>query len=217
QAAGGSAPTSGGGKVKLGDACSTLAHWNGKADTAQRGAVLFAEFWNFAQAATPSPFSHPFQLSHPVTTPYGLNTASPTVRTALGDAIKRLNKAHIPIDTTLGAVQYVTYHGRHITIPGGPGDPDGIFNAIYENTEPGDSLTSPDTGSSFIQMVTWQPGSACPAASTILTYSESSNPTSPHFADQTRLFSKKQLLPDRFCPRQIAADPNLRVVTVTGR
>ncbi len=217
QAAGGSAPTSGGGKVKLGDACSTLAHWNGKADTAQRGAVLFAEFWNFAQAATPSPFSHPFQLSHPVTTPYGLNTASPTVRTALGDAIKRLNKAHIPIDTTLGAVQYVTYHGRHITIPGGPGDPDGIFNAIYENTEPGDSLTSPDTGSSFIQMVTWQPGSACPAASTILTYSESSNPTSSHFADQTRLFSKKQLLPDRFCPRQIAADPNLRVVTVTGR
>jgi acyl-homoserine-lactone acylase len=217
QAAGGSAPTSGGGKVKLGDACSTLAHWNGKADTAQRGAVLFAGFWNFAQAATPSPFSHPFQLSHPVTTPYGLNTANSTVRTALGDAIKQLNKAHIPIDTTLGAVQYVTYHGSHITIPGGPGDPDGIFNAIYENTEPGDSLTSPDTGSSFIQVVTWQPGSSCPVGSTILTYSESSNPASPHFADQTRLFSKKQFLPDRFCPKQIAADPYLRVVTVTGR
>ena len=217
QAAGGTAPTSSGGKVKLGDACSTLAHWNGKADTAQRGAVLFAGFWNFAQAATPSPFSHPFQLSDPVTTPYGLNTANSTVRTALGDAIKQLNKAHIPLDTTLGAVQYVTYHGRHITIPGGPGDPDGIFNAIYENTEPGDSLTSPDTGSSFIQVVTWEPGSSCPVGSTILTYSESSNPASPHFADQTRLFSKKQFLPDRFCPKQIAADPGLRVVTVTGR
>jgi acyl-homoserine-lactone acylase len=217
QAAGGTAPTSGGGKVKLGDACSTLAHWNGKADTAQRGAVLFAGFWNIAQAATPSPFSHPFQLSRPVTTPYGLNTANSTVRTALGDTIKQLNKAHIPLNTTLGAVQYVTYHGSHITIPGGPGDPDGIFNAIYENTEPGDSLTSPDTGSSFIQVVTWEPGSSCPVGSTILTYSESSNPASPHFADQTRLFSKKQFLPDRFCPKQIAADPDLRVVTVTGR
>jgi acyl-homoserine-lactone acylase len=114
-------------------------------------------------------------------------------------------------------VQYVTYHGSHITIPGGPGDPDGIFNAIYENTEPGDSLTSPDTGSSFIQVVTWQPGSSCPAGSTILTYSESSNPASPHFADQTKLFSKKHFLPDRFCPKQIAADPNLQVVTVAGR
>src|SRR6202008_2319344 len=88
QAAGGYAPTSGGGKVKLGDACRTLAHWNGKADTDQRGAVLFADFWNFANAASPSPFSHPFELSHPVTTPYGLNTSNATVHTELGNAIK---------------------------------------------------------------------------------------------------------------------------------
>jgi acyl-homoserine-lactone acylase len=217
QASGGTAPTSTGGKVKLGDACTTLAHWNGRADITQRGAVLFAAFWNFAQGAKPSPFSHPFQLSHPVTTPFGLNTANSTVHTALGNAIQQLTTAHIPIDTTLGAVQFVAYHGSHIPIPGGPGDPDGIFNAIYENTEPGDSLTSPDTGSSFIQVVTWQPHSSCPVGSTILTYSESSNPASPHFADQTKLFSKKQFLPDRFCQSQIAADPHLQVVTVTSR
>ena len=218
QAAGGTAPTTGGGTVPLGDACTTLAHWNMRWDADQRGAVLFAAFWNFAQAASPSPFSHPFQLSHPVTTPYGLNTANATVRTALGDAIQQLNKAHIPIDTTLGAVQFVTYHGSHITIPGGPGIPgpgdDGIFNVISEKPEPGGGLGSPVFGSSFIQVVTWQPGSSCPAGSTILTYSESSNPTSPHFADQTKLFSKKQFLPDRFCQSQISADPHLQVVTV---
>jgi acyl-homoserine-lactone acylase len=213
----GGAPTSSGGKVPVGDACTTLAHWNMRANTDQRGAVLFAAFWNFAEAASPSPFSHPFQLSHPVTTPYGLDTANTTVRDALGDAIQQLNQAHIPIDTTLGAVQYVTYHGSHITIPGGPGDPDGIFNAIYEDTEPGDSLTSPDTGSSFIQVVTWRKNSPCPVGSTILTYGESSNPTSPHFADQTKLFSKKEWLPDLFCQSQLAADPHLQVVTVSSR
>jgi len=221
QAAGGYAPTSGGGQVKLGDACTTLAHWNGKFDTGQRGAVLFAAFWRFTLAASPSPFSHPFQLPHPVTTPYGLNTANTTVHTALGDAIQQLNKAHIPIDTTLGAVQFVTYHGSHITIPGGPGipgpDDDGIFNVIEEIPQLSGSLTSPVGGSSFIQVVTWQPHSACPVGSTILTYSESSNPASPHFADQTKLFSNKQFLPDRFCPKQIAADPHLQVVTVTSR
>jgi acyl-homoserine-lactone acylase len=222
QAAGGTAPTTGGGRVRLGDACTTLAHWNMRWNANQRGAVLFGEFWNFANASSspllppPSPFSHPFELAHPVTTPFGLNTAIPTVRNALGDAIQALRQAHVPIDTTLGAVQFVSYHGRHITIPGGPGDPDGIYNAIYENTEPGDSLTSPDTGSSFIQVVTWPTHGTCPVGSTILTYSESSNPASPHFADQTKLFSKKQFLPDRFCPSQIAADPNLRVTTVTG-
>jgi len=149
-----------------------------------------------------------------VTTPFGLNTAIPTVRNALGDAIVALHKAHVPIDTTLGAVQFVSYHGSHITIPGGPGDDDGIFNVIYDGTVPGDSLTAPDFGSSFIQVVTWQPGSSCPVGSTILSYSESSNPTSPHFADQTKLFSKKQFLPDRFCQSQISADPHLQVVTV---
>ena len=156
-----------------------------------------------------------------MTTPYGLNTANTTVHTALGDAIQQLNKAHIPIDTTLGAVQFVTYHGSHITIPGGPGipgpDDDGIFNVIEEIPQLSGSLTSPVGGSSFIQVVTWQPHSACPVGSTILTYSESSNPASPHFADQTKLFSNKQFLPDRFCPKQIAADPHLQVVTVTSR
>ena len=127
-----------------------------------------------------------------------------------------LHKAHVPIDTTLGAVQAVSYHGSHITIPGGPGDPDGIYNAIYVHEFPGDSLTAPDDGSSFIQVVTWPRHGACPDGATILSYSESSNPASPHFADQTKLFSKKRFLPDRFCPSQIAADPNLRVTTVTG-
>ena len=101
-------------------------------------------------------------------------------------------------------------------LPGGPGDPDGIYNAVYVHDEPGDSLTAPDDGSSFIQVVTWPRHGACPVGSTILTYSESSNPASPHFADQTKLFSKKRFLPDRFCPAQIAADPNLQTVTVTG-
>jgi acyl-homoserine-lactone acylase len=216
QAAGGTAPTSSGGKVPLGNACATLAHWNLRWDAEQRGAVLFGAFWGFASNASPSPFSHRFELAHPVTTPFGLNTANPTVRNALGDAIQALRKAHVPIDTTLGAVQFVGYHGSHITIPGGPGDPDGIYNAIYRGDEPGDSLTAPDTGSSFIQVVTWARRGACPVGSTILTYSESSNPASPHFADQTKLFSKKQFLPDRFCPSQIAADPNLQVTTVTA-
>src|SRR5499427_8783848 len=63
QAAGGTAPTTGGGTVPLGDACTTLAHWNTRWDADQRGAVLFGEFWNLANAS-PSPFSHPFEPAH---------------------------------------------------------------------------------------------------------------------------------------------------------
>ena len=59
------------------------------------------------------------------------------------------------------AIQFVTYHGRRLPIPGGPGDTDGIYNVIDEGTEPGDSATAPDFGSSFIQVVTWT-RAACP-------------------------------------------------------
>src|SRR5262249_53508112 len=45
QAAGGTAPTSSGGSVPLGNACTTLAHWNMRWDAEQRGAVPFGEVW----------------------------------------------------------------------------------------------------------------------------------------------------------------------------
>ena len=204
----GSAPTSGGGRVKTGNACTVLARWNLHWDPSQRGPVLFGAFWNEASGAQPSPFSHKFQLSNPVTTPFGLNTKNPTVRTALGDAIRLLNRLGIPLGATLGSVQFVSYHGEHIPIPGGPGDPDGIYNAIYTGQG-----QAPIDGSSFIQVVTWN-NTSCPVGQTILTYSESSNPASPHFADQTMLFSRKQFLPDRFCASQIMSDPQLTVEAV---
>ena len=215
QAAGGYAPTSAGGKVPIGDACAVLARWDGRWDVGQRGAVLFGAFWGNASNSGQSPFSHPFELSDPVRTPYGLDTSDPAVRTALGDAISQLDQAGIPLNATLGSVQHVTYHGARIPIPGGPGDPDGVYNAIFTGEYPGDSLTAPDDGSSFIQVVTWN-NTPCPVGATILTYSESANPVSPHYADQTRLFSRKQWLPDRFCQSQIMADPHLQVTTVTG-
>jgi acyl-homoserine-lactone acylase len=214
QAAGG-APVTGGGTVPLDGACSILAHWDLRWDTGSRGAVLFSVFWNLASNAQPSPWTRPFQASDPVHTPSGLNTADQTVRTALGDAIQQLDQGHVPLDAPPAAIQFVTVQGRPFPIPGGPGDSDGIYNVIAAGTEPGDSPTAPDFGSSFIQVTTWN-GTGCPVSNSILTYSESSNPGSPHFADQTKLFSHKQWLPDLFCEAQIKSAPGLQVTAVTS-
>jgi acyl-homoserine-lactone acylase len=214
QAAGG-APVTGGGTVPLDGACQILAHWDLRWDPGSGGAVLFSAFWELASQAAPSPWTRPFLAGNPVQTPSGLDTANPAVRTALGDAIRRLHRARLPLDAPPSAVQFVTYHGRHIPVPGGPGGTDGIYNVIGEGSEPGDSPTAPDFGSSFIQLTTWN-GTGCPVGRSILTYSESSNPGSAHFADQTGLFSRKQLLPDPFCEAQIKAAPHLQVTTVTG-
>ena len=51
----------------------------------------------------------------------------------------------------------------------------------------------------------------------VLSYSQSENPESPHYADQTRLFSQKQWLPMRFTEQQIRSDPEYERTVVTGR
>jgi hypothetical protein len=54
-----------------------------------------------------------------------------------------------------------------------------------------------------VQVVTWRNGQACPDARTILTYSESTNPDSPFYSDQTKLFSQKKWVRSRFCLKDV--------------
>jgi hypothetical protein len=51
--------------------------------------------------------------------------------------------------------------------------------------------------------VTWRKKTSCPDARTILTYSQSTNPSSPFFSDQTKLFSQKKWVAVRFCKKAI--------------
>jgi|SRR5579884_2196956 len=214
QSAGGTAPTSSGPPVPIGDACTVLAHWDLHANLGSRGELLFRQFWAHASGATEL-WSHPYSSSDPVHTPYGLNTNDPTVRTALGDAIQDLDGAHIALNATVGSQQYVRTPSGRIPIHGGPGDPNGIFNAIYPTFTPGVGYGPITLGSSFIQVVTWGRQS-CPIARNILTYSLSDNPDSPHHFDQTRLFSRKQWVRDRFCMADILSSPALQTTVLNG-
>jgi acyl-homoserine-lactone acylase len=211
----GGVPTSGGPPVAAGNSCRVLARWDEKENLDSRGALLFRRFWDRASGAQPSPFSHPFDVDHPVKTPYGLDTNNPQVQTALGDAIQDFRDAHMPLDATVGSQQAIVWSGHRFPIHGGTGDPHGDFNAIWTAWQDGKGLTQPDGGSSYVQVVTWGDG-ACPNARTILTYSESENPVSPHHFDETVLFSKKRWVLDRFCERQIESSPALRVKVLTG-
>ncbi|HEX3925740.1 MAG TPA: penicillin acylase family protein [Streptosporangiaceae bacterium] len=209
---GGLAPTSSGGTIPVGDSCGVLAAWNERENPGSRGAVLFADFWGEALSLPGGPWSHPFQASDPVHTPYGLDTASLAVRQAFGDALAQMTAAGQPYGIALGQVQYVTLDGQNIPLPGGPADPNGELNAMYINS-PG---AVPALGSTYIQVVTWASGDRCPEAATVLTYSESDNPASPHYADQTKLFSRRQWATAYFCPAQVAAHA-VSVTVVSGR
>ena len=201
------------GPVDVSAACPVLERW-GMTDTLDDpGAVLFRRWGTRALASVggvvsnPAVFRTPFDPADPVNTPRGLNTDNPQVGQALADAVKDLRDGGIPLDGKLRDYQTEARGAEKIPIHGGPGG-QGVFNAISA-TWNGRGYPDIVHGSSYVQAVQLTAG--CPNARTILTYSQSVNPRSPYFADQTRMYSRREWNPMRFCAKEILADPALQV------
>ncbi|HVF04297.1 MAG TPA: penicillin acylase family protein [Frankiaceae bacterium] len=145
----------------------------------------------------------PFDVGDPVHTPRGLNVANSLTQRAFGDALTDLAGAGIPVDAPLGTYQVdARPDGTSTPYFGGPGTP-GVFNAMNSTWNAARGYVGPlQHGSSFIQVVSFD-GGGCPDARTILTYSQSTNPASPHYADQTRLYSQGGWVTDRFCKGEV--------------
>ncbi|MFF0096319.1 penicillin acylase family protein [Streptomyces canus] len=208
---GGTATGSDGRAVDVREACGVLAAWDRTANTDSRGALLFDRLWRKLPGS--SLLKVPFSAADPVGTPNTLNTDAPAFATALADTVTELRAAGVPLDSRLGEHQFVVRNGKRIAVPGGT-ESLGVWNKVEPVWNPaGGGYTEVTTGSSYIQAVGWD-GGRCPVARTLLTYSQSSNPNSPHFSDQTRLFSAEKWVTSRFCEKDILSSPALRVVRV---
>ncbi|HEV2812497.1 MAG TPA: penicillin acylase family protein, partial [Solirubrobacteraceae bacterium] len=184
-------------------ACDVLERWSGRDDVDARGAPLFRRFAERALGANPSPFRTPFDPEDPVGTPSGLNTDNPQVRQALHDAIGDLAAAKLPLDAPLSAIQYET-RGERIPLHGGPNRL-GLFNVIDTLYDPDKGYTDVGYGATYIQAVQFTAGGCGLEARTVLGHSLSTDPTSPFFANGTKLFRDKQWVDQPFCERDVEA------------
>jgi acyl-homoserine-lactone acylase len=146
-----------------------------------------------------------------VTTPRTLNAASPAVLQALGEAVRVLRGSGLPFDAPLGALQSEPRGAHRIRIHGGH-DGEGAFNMIIAPFQGRAGYPKVVHGSSFVMVTGFT--AAGPRTSAVLTYSQSTDPTSPFFADQTRMFSRKQWVNVPLSERDILADPHLRPYVV---
>ncbi|MBK5306841.1 MAG: penicillin acylase family protein [Frankiaceae bacterium] len=222
---GGQAPSEKG-PVAVGNACDVLAKWDVRDGLQSRGALLFRRFWSRA-AANPAPVGIPgapnpiwstqFDPADPVNTPRDLNTTNPLVQKAFGDALNDLTGAGIKVDDPLGTWQAdLRPDGTKTSYHGGPGGL-GVFNAVAASWNASKGYVGQLAhGSSFIQVVAFD-GDGCPDASTILTYSQSPNPKSAHYSDQTKLFRDGGWVRDRFCEKDVAAGTLTTVRLTTGQ
>jgi acyl-homoserine-lactone acylase len=93
-------------------------------------------------------------------------------------------------------VQFVEKNGERIPIHGGSGDM--MFSVITSDLVPDKGYSAIRHGNSYIQAITWDE-TDCPNAYAILTYSQSTDPASEHYADATRLYSGGGWIDMPFC------------------
>jgi acyl-homoserine-lactone acylase len=191
----------------LAEPCGVLGRWDGRAEVGSRGAALFFAFWRKASAVKDL-WAVPFDPALPATTPNTLNP-TPAVLDALQAAADDLKKAGTPLDAPWGSIQIAPRGPEKIAIHGGPG-PAGVLNAMASALTPEGYV--PYHGSSYMQVVSF--GDRGPEAESMLSYSQSTNPESPHFADGTHAYSEKRWLRLPFTPAEIAAQREGPVLTI---
>ncbi|AKJ26698.1 penicillin acylase family protein [Caldimonas brevitalea] len=152
----------------------------------------------------------PFDPRDPVYTPRGLDLRTPLVEAglvaALRAAVQSVHASGWQPGMRWGEVQGVTRGRERIPIHGGD-EGLGVYNSVY-STPSGPGQREVYDGTSYVQAVAFDADG--PHAEALLSYSQSTDPASPHFADQTRRFSRKAWLRLPFTEAEIRADPGYR-------
>jgi acyl-homoserine-lactone acylase len=147
-------------------------------------------------------------------TPRDLDERGLGVVKAMSDALAYLKQKGVPYGAPLGSLQVADKQGGPIPIGGGTHETGNanvvVSRAPVENPK---GLYTVNYGSSHIQAVSFSDTGV--DASTILTYGQSLDPSSPWYDDQTRMFSQEQWVDFPFTDAQIT-DQKISSVHVTG-
>jgi len=168
-------------------------------------------------------FAVPFDPADPANTPRGIAPGTLALEN-VAKAVGVLEARGLAFDVPLSELQYApTKLPKRIAVHGGHGDREGILNFQQANlgnfttleplqipplvagsrflTEAGYPVLH---GSSFLMALEYT--ASGPRAVAFPTYSQSGDPNSPHFTDQTELYSRKEWRPILFRVTDIAGD-----------
>jgi acyl-homoserine-lactone acylase len=173
------------GEAELQPLCDGLAGWDLKVNLDSTGAHVMALYL----LAGGDAFEDAFDPENGATTPTRLASGDPAVLNALRSAAGQLEQLQLAPDAALGDVMGEMRGETRIPIHGGPAGT-GVFNMIIPDSPvPGTGWTSVVHGSSWVMTVEFSDAGV--RSEGVLTYSQSTDPTSPHYGDQTQLYSDK--------------------------
>jgi acyl-homoserine-lactone acylase len=163
-------------------ATALLKAWDNKVAADSRGATLFVEWWKRYEKAK-GQFEVAWNTDEPTKTPRGL--ADPNLaRTTFREAMDNLKRRFGTIDVAWGDTHRFRKGPVDLPLSGGSGLM-GCFR-VLDFQEDADGKESSRGGDSFVFMVEF---SEPPRGYTVLAYSQSEIPNSPHYNDQAALFA----------------------------
>ena len=222
----------------LSRACDVIDAFDGRFDEDSRGAMLFREWlvrYDYREHFDAgSLFAEPFDAARPVATPAQLADRAIALEHLAG-AVAVLESAGLALDAPLGAAQAAYRADRRIPVHGGNRF-EGVAN-MQISAEPGKPMLPTDLGhpnagldtdpvadsklltasgypivhgSSFILTLAFEESG--PVGEALLTYSQSGDPASPWFSDQTDRYRAKAWRPVRFERAAVQADEQSRQI-----
>jgi acyl-homoserine-lactone acylase len=229
-----------GAEVDLSEACSVLSAWDGKARTDSVGAHIWREFvanegygWQDNIDAGLL-YGEAFDASDPVGTPRGLAPVGEdgvdTVLEGLGRGVRMLEDNGFDLNAPLGEVQFFKKGEHTFPVLGGSdaegaiaivryGGNDGsvvpyagrssVLNSYTDLTVDGYQVND---GNSWIMTMEFTDDG--PRAEAVLMYSQSEDQSSPHFVDQSELYSRGEFRACLFTEEAILADSALETMTL---
>lgn len=140
-------------EVDVRQACQVLARWGNTAGPDDRGALLWAAFWDRLEAIPAEEFyGQPFQESRPLNTPAAPQAKDPRVAQALAAAVVQFSWQGRPLDEPLRQRLFVKTGGSTVALFGGCGA--GYFTvACGEETYMQGALDGRSLANTYLQLV----------------------------------------------------------------
>ena len=185
-------------------ACAALAAYDSRAGLDSRGAHVWREFYLALTGGNDlggSYWNTPFSAADPVNTPRDFNAGDSAVQAAFDAAVAAVAASGFAFDAPLGTIQHPLAIDPGIPMHGGQFY-EGAFT-IADSLPLSTRGYEVSYGNSYIHTVTW--GDEGVRAEGFVSYSQSTDPASPHFADFTREYGAKRWHRFPFTPAEIEA------------
>lgn len=180
---------------------AALEKWDNQVALDSRGGTLFAKWWELYSDKDKRTdlYEVRWNAAEPTTTPRGLKDRE----RAAADFVTALREVNMKFgrpDVAWGEVHRVRKGNVDVPVSGGPGTM-GCFRVLDFRSDSDGKLVA-NTGDSFVFAVEF---SEPPQGYTVVAYSQSNVPGSPHYNDQAALFASGKLKRAAFTEAEIEA------------